>query len=295
MTARPTLRRWAFVQLSPAGSTFGTVRILVTNDDGIESEGLHVLASAMTAHGDVVVVAPDSEYSGAGAAIGPLHLMEPEVHRVRFEGIDDAWAVSGAPALCVMFARLGAFGSIDLVVSGINPGANVGRSVYHSGTVGAVLTGRNGAVPGLAVSQTVDGFGVEGQGWEDAIAHQKWHSAADVASAVLGGLLADEHDEAWAVNLNVPNLEVADMKGWRFTEVGTLPPRSITSVSLEPHPDNADAFRVAMQWGDAVEMPVTVDTGAVMGDYVSVSFLSRITAQAPAAATKLTACLDGLF
>ena len=295
MTARPTLRRWAFVQLSPASSTFGTVRILVTNDDGIESEGLHVLASAMTAHGDVVVVAPDSEYSGAGAAIGPLHLMEPEVHRVRFEGIDDAWAVSGAPALCVMFARLGAFGPIDLVVSGINPGANVGRSVYHSGTVGAVLTGRNGAVPGLAVSQTVDGFGVEGQGWEDAIAHQKWHSAADVASAVLGGLLADEHDEAWAVNLNVPNLEVADMKGWRFTEVGTLPPRSITSVSLEPHPDNADAFRVAMQWGDAVEMPVTVDTGAVMGDYVSVSFLSRITAQAPAAATKLTACLDGLF
>ncbi|WP_419554302.1 5'/3'-nucleotidase SurE [Candidatus Poriferisodalis sp.] len=281
--------------MSPAGGTFDTVRILVTNDDGISSEGLYVLASAMTAHGDVAVVAPDSEYSGAGAAIGPLHLMDPEVHKVRFEGIEDAWAVSGAPALCVMFARLGAFGPVDLVVSGINPGANVGRSVYHSGTVGAVLTGRNGSIPGLAVSQTVDGFGVEGQGWEEAIADQKWHSAAEVASAVVGGLLADDHDTAWAVNLNVPNLEVTDMKGWRYTEIGTLPPRSITSVNLEPHPDNADAFRVAMNWGDAVDMPVEVDTGAVMGGYVSVSFLSRITAQPPVPESKLAAGLDGLF
>ena len=290
-----SLVRLGFVNASPAGGTFDTVRILVTNDDGVESEGLHVLASAMTAHGDVVVVAPDSEYSGAGAAIGPLHLMDPQVHKVRFEGIEDAWAVSGAPALCVMFARLGAFGPIDLVVSGINPGANVGRSVYHSGTVGAVLTGRNGAIPGLAVSQTVEGFGIEGQGWEDAIADQKWHSAAEVASVVLSGLLADEHDTAWAVNLNVPNREVADMKGWRFTEVGTLPPRSITSLSLEPHPDNEDAYRVAMQWGDAVDMPVEVDTGAVMHDYVSVTFLSRITAQPAMADSKLATCLDGLF
>ena len=271
------------------------MRILVTNDDGIESEGLHVLASAMTAHGDVVVVAPDSEYSGAGAAIGPLHLMDPQVHKVRFEGIADAWAVSGAPALCVMFARLGAFGPIDLVVSGINPGANVGRSVYHSGTVGAVLTGRNGNIPGLAVSQSVDGFGVEGQGWEDVIADQKWHSAAEIASVVLGGLLADHRRKAWAVNLNVPNLDVTEMKGWRFTEVGTEPPRSITSVSLKPHTDNAEAFRVAMNWGDAVDLPIETDTGAVVRDHISVSFLSKITAETPPVDSKLATVLDALF
>ena len=59
--------------------------------------------------------------------------------------IDVAWSVSGPPALCVMFSRLGAFGApFDLVVSGINPGANVGRSVYHSGTIGACLTARTG-------------------------------------------------------------------------------------------------------------------------------------------------------
>ena len=114
------------------------MRILVTNDDGIDSVGLHVLARAMKAVGDVVVVAPDDEYSGYGAALGPLHMLEPEVHRTSIiDGIDESWTVSGSPALCVMFARLGMFGSYDLVVAGINPGANVGRSVYHSGTVGA--------------------------------------------------------------------------------------------------------------------------------------------------------------
>jgi 5'-nucleotidase len=124
-----------------------TVRILVTNDDGIDSVGLHVLARAMRSHGEVVIVAPDREYSGASAAFGALHLIQPEVHTAHVEGIDVSWAVSGPPALCVMFARLGAFGApFDLVVSGINPGANVGRSVYHSGTIGATLTGRNGGI-----------------------------------------------------------------------------------------------------------------------------------------------------
>ena len=97
----------------------------------------------MREHGDVVIVAPDSEYSGAGAALGALHLMQPEVRRVEIDGIDEAWAVNGPPGLCVMLMRLGVFGRVDLVVAGINPGANVGRAVYHSGTVGATLTARN--------------------------------------------------------------------------------------------------------------------------------------------------------
>ena len=116
------------------------MRILVTNDDGIDSEGLHVLARAMAEHGDVTIVAPDDEYSGASAALGALHRIHPEVHQMRVEGVAEGWAVSGPPALCVMFARLGAFGPpFDLVVAGINPGVNVGRSVYHSGTVGVVV------------------------------------------------------------------------------------------------------------------------------------------------------------
>jgi len=183
------------------------VRILVTNDDGIDSVGLHVLARAMRRHGEVVVIAPDSEYSGASAAFGALYRIQPEVHRTTLDGIDEAWAVGGPPALCVMFARLGAFGPpFDLVVAGINPGANVGRSVYHSGTVGAALTARNGGVSGVAVSQAVTGFGVEGQGWDDMLRNQQWDTAAAVAAAVVGGLVAEPPPEPVVVNVNVPNL-----------------------------------------------------------------------------------------
>ena len=143
------------------------MRILLTNDDGIDSVGLHILAKAMLPFGEVVVIAPDSEYSGAGAAIGAIHLMRPEIHRVHLDGLPEAWTVSGPPALCVMFARMGAFGApFDLVVSGINPGANVGRSVYHSGTVGACLTARSGGISGIAVSQDVSIGSIEGQAWD---------------------------------------------------------------------------------------------------------------------------------
>jgi len=149
-------------------------RLLVTNDDGIDSVGLHVLARALVPLGDVVVVAPDSEYSGASAALGALHLLQPEVRRAHVDGVAEAWTVNGPPGLCVMFARLGVFGAVDLVVAGINPGANVGRAIYHSGTVGAALTARNGGTSGVAVSQAVTEYGVEGQGWDEMIAGQRW-------------------------------------------------------------------------------------------------------------------------
>ena len=67
--------------------------------------GLRHLAHALRPHGEVVVVAPDDEQSGASAALGPLHLIRPEVHRCTLDGIDVAYSVSGPPALCVLFAR----------------------------------------------------------------------------------------------------------------------------------------------------------------------------------------------
>lgn len=271
------------------------MRIMVTNDDGIDSVGLHVLARAMREHGDVVIVAPDSEYSGAGAAIGALHVMHPEVHKVDIEGIDESWSVTGAPALCVMFARLGAFGPVDLVVSGINPGANVGRSVYHSGTVGAALTARNGMISGVAVSQSVEGFGVDGQAWEEIIDGQLWESAAEVASVAVGGLVANPPTEARVLNINVPNLPIDQIKGWRYTDVGLLPPRAVSSATLRPIKGHTEAFHVDMTWGDAVDLPLATDTGAVMHDEVSVTWLSRISAVEPAEDSSIVAGLDTLL
>ncbi len=73
------------------------MRILVTNDDGVDAVGLHVLAAGLVDLGDVVVAAPDREYSGAGAALGTLHLIRPEVRRVEIEGVPEAWSVTGPP------------------------------------------------------------------------------------------------------------------------------------------------------------------------------------------------------
>lgn len=251
------------------------MRILVTNDDGIDSKGLHVLARRLRPLGDVVVIAPDREYSGFGAALGTLHLMQPEVHQVDLDGVDESWAVTGPPALCVYFARLGAFGEFDVVVSGINPGVNTGRAIYHSGTVGAVLTARNGGMHGIAVSQSVVGFGVEGQGWDEMLQNQQWDTAAEVAAVATQALLADPPDEAAAVNLNVPNCAVDEIDGWRHGEVGTIPPRSVAEAALVPRAGHERSYSVEMTWSDPVELPPETDGGTVERNLVSVTHISR--------------------
>ena len=269
------------------------MRILVTNDDGIDSIGLHVLARAMRAHGDVVIAAPDREYSGAGAAVGALHLLQPETRRRQVDGIDESWAVTGPPALCVMFACLGLFGEpFDLVVAGINPGANVGRSVYHSGTVGAALTARSRGISGVAVSQAVTGFGVEGQGWDEMLIGQKWHTAAGVAEVVVGGLIDQMPVEPVVLNVNVPNVEPDQIVGWRRAEVGTLPQRAMAVARLEPMVGHEAAYSVKMTWGDAVDLPITTDVGAVDAGEVSITYLTRLEADSVVANTHAEIQLD---
>lgn len=271
------------------------MRILVTNDDGIDATGLHVLARRLTEVGDVVVAAPDREHSGAGAALGALHLVRPEVRAAAIDGIAEAWSIAGPPALCVTFARLGLFGgAFDIVVSGINPGANTGRAIYHSGTVGAALTARNSDMPGLAVSQAVAGFGVEGQGWGDMVADQHWDVAAElgarVAEAMLGRGSVDEHP--MVVNLNVPNCPLDAIAGWRRTEVARLPPRALVTAELVPQAGQDGVFDVRMDWGEPVESPAESDSGAVEAGFVSVTVLSRIVDDPTAEIDHLAAVLD---
>lgn len=171
------------------------MRIQVTNDDGIESEGLQVLAAHLCKTGhDVLVAAPNRDWSGAGAAIGSIRPDEQlEAQRVTIDACPEveAWAVAGPPALTVIAGRLGAFGHPpDLVVSGINAGLNTGRSILHSGTVGAALTAQNFGISGLAVSVE------EGDRWE-------WSTAAELAVEVLD-LVIDAPPRS-VLNLNVPS------------------------------------------------------------------------------------------
>ncbi len=271
------------------------MRILLTNDDGIDSLGLHELARAMTGLGDVVIVAPDREFSGAGAAVGALHEFDPVVRRHQIDGVPESWSVNGPPALCVMYARLGLFGDpFDLVVSGINPGANVGRSVYHSGTIGACLSARNGGISGVAVSQSVTGWGIEGQGWGDVVKFQKWAVAAEVARVFVAALIASPPERPVVVNLNVPNIALAEIEGWELTEVGLFPPRAMSQATLVDT-DDPDRYDVAIEWGDPIPLPDHTDGGVIERDLVSVSYLSLLDHEHRPDLAGADAALDALF
>ena len=273
------------------------MRILVTNDDGIESEGLLALARALTDFGEVVVVAPDRDYSGSSAGFGPLLEFRPVVRQVDLD-VDGAaaWSVTGPPALCVILARLGAFGELpDLVVSGINPGANVGRAVAHSGTIGAVVTGRLGGISGIAVSQAVDEGAVVGQAVEAAHPGQRWQTAAVLAGRLADALLADLPPRPVALNLNVPNLEPEELKGWRRTTIATEPIRAMQQAGLVPIEGDPGAFHGVLSWGDIVDLPVDTDGGAVEAGYVSVTWLANVAPEDPTGVDGAEAALDRLL
>ncbi len=258
------------------------MRILVTNDDGIDSVGLHELARALVGLGEIIVVAPDTEYSGAGASLGAMHLIRPEVHDAHIEGVDLSWSVSGPPGLCVIYSRLGLFGDpFDLVVAGINPGMNVGNSVYHSGTVGAALTARNGGTTGIAVSQAVTGWGVEGQGGGEDLVDQHWATAATIARTVVNAIVETPPADAGVLNVNVPNVELDRVKGWRHTVTGTTPPRSLTTATLIPKKDQVGSYQVGMQWGEPGDLPLHTDGGAVMAGMVSLTWLNQLHEEPP--------------
>jgi 5'-nucleotidase len=187
------------------------MRLLVTNDDGIDAEGLHVLARALASAGhDLVVAAPAGDASGSGAALGVFHAdSHIDVKRVDIPDCDGpAWAVSGPPGLCVLAARLGAFGEPpEVVVSGINAGLNTGRAILHSGTVGAALTAQNFGAKGLAVSV-------------DAEMPWRFDTAATVALEVLDQLI--DAPARSVLNVNVPARSRAELKGLRWARLAAF-------------------------------------------------------------------------
>lgn len=126
-------------------------RILITNDDGIAAPGLRVLADiAHRLAEEVWVVAPEHDRSGAGQSISLHHPLRVYRHGER------RYALSGTPADCVLYAMAEWFGETppDLVLAGVNSGANVADSVQYSGTVGAVLSAEHLGIPGIALSQS---------------------------------------------------------------------------------------------------------------------------------------------
>ncbi|MDA0791198.1 MAG: 5'/3'-nucleotidase SurE [Proteobacteria bacterium] len=184
------------------------MRVLITNDDGVDSPGIHELARQVSAAGyEVIVIAPDHDASGTGASLGRISADHPiAVKEVQINDLDvPVYAIAGPPALCVVTAYLEAFGPApDVVVSGINAGLNTGRSALHSGTIGAALAGQNFGLRSLAVSLA-------------GAAQWYWPTAAQVAVEVLPTVI--EGPDRGALNLNVPGIPRDQVKGIRWAEL----------------------------------------------------------------------------
>ena len=105
---------------------------------------------------------------------------------------------------------------------------------------------------------------------------QLWDTAGVVAGQIVGGLVAELPDKPVVLNVNVPNLPLDALAGWKRTEVGMIPPRSLGRAWREPKEGHAGAYKVQMEWGELADVPDHLDSGAVMNGWVSFSCLGRI-------------------
>ena len=103
-----------------------------------------------------------------------------------------------------------------------------------------------------------------------------WESAAAVASAVVGALVGAPPNAPVLLNVNVPNLALADLTGWQRTSIGRIPPRVIAGAGLEPKIGHPGTYKVVMNWGDAVSLPDGTDGGAIERGRVSVTFVGQL-------------------
>ncbi len=200
-SARATPRR-----ARPLAEWDSRPRILVTNDDGIESRGLLALKQALDPIGDVYVMAPDTNQSAVGHS---MTFMRPL--RVRERTLDDGsrgWSVDGSPTDAVSLAFLGYFGvSFDLVASGINYGSNIGDDITYSGTVGAAMEAVLSGCPALAMSQEIEG-------------EPDFALARQVATKVARNVFEHGLGEGELLNVNVPAADPSEYAGVELTRMG---------------------------------------------------------------------------
>ncbi|HTW73433.1 MAG TPA: 5'/3'-nucleotidase SurE [Steroidobacteraceae bacterium] len=231
------------------------MKILVSNDDGYRAEGITQLCAALAPLGQITVVAPERNRSGAGNSLTldvPLRLNEAD------PGI---YYVAGTPTDCVHLAISGVFDfEFDMVASGINDGANLGDDVLYSGTVAAAIEGRFLGLPTIAISLcTSPGSG------------RHFATAARVAHTLVSGLLTQPLESALILNVNVPDVPYGGLAGYAGTRLG-FRHRSDAVISA------ADPRGHPVYWigpaGAGADIGVGTDFHAVAHSLVSVTPLS---------------------
>jgi len=180
------------------------VKILLSNDDGYRAEGIRHLADALRGAAELTIVAPELNRSGAGHSLtleAPLRVFQVE---------DNVYYVNGTPTDCVHLAISGLFDvEHDMVVSGINDGANLGDDVLYSGTVAGAIEGRFLGLPTMAVSLCTE-----------ANSARHFTTAARVARQLVDHLVSSPLHASTILNVNVPDRPYEEIRGLRATRLG---------------------------------------------------------------------------
>ncbi len=226
------------------------LRILVSNDDGYRAEGLQRLADALRPLAELTVVAPDRNRSGASNSLTldvPLRV---------FQYGERMYYVNGTPTDCVHLAISGLFDfETDMVVSGINDGANLGDDVLYSGTVAAAIEGRFLGLPTMAVSLVLrDG--------------RHFGTAARVASELVMRLMRSPLHRSMILNVNVPDLPYEQLAGFMATRLGHR--HRSESVVRTADPRGRPVYWVGPA-GEGADAGEGTDFAAIAAGYVSVT------------------------
>ena len=226
------------------------MRILLSNDDGYQARGLRTLAEHLKPIADVVVVAPDRNRSGASNS---LTLETP----LRVERVDrDLYYVNGTPTDCVHIAITGLLEQEpDVLISGINNGANLGDDVLYSGTVAAAMEGRFLGIPSIAVSLVLNG-------------KEHYETAAKLVRKLVERNATDPLPTDSILNINVPDVPFDELKGVRATRLGFRHKSEPAVKALDPH--NRPIYWIGPA-GAGQETGPGTDFHAVAEGFVSVS------------------------
>jgi len=233
------------------------MHILVTNDDGVWAPGLLALATEMRKLGRVTVFAPDHNWSVSGhvkTLDRPLRVRETKLA----DG-SAAFTTDGAPSDCVALALLGLIDPTDLVISGINPHANLSHDVTYSGTVTAAMEAVISNVKGVAVSLETPESTPEGADYT---------TAAKVAKRVVERVLSDGVPEGVVINVNIPYLKEQELKGYMITRQGLRVYRDALDQRLDPR--GRPYYWIGGEAPTGIDEDGT-DVGALLQGYVSIT------------------------
>ena len=242
------------------------MRLLISNDDGVYALGIRTLANAMAEAGhDVSVVCPDRERSATGHGLTLHQPIRAEVVESVFHPAIQAWACDGTPSDCVKLALWALLDSPpELVLSGINQGANLGTEILYSGTVSAAMEGLIEGIPSIAFSLT-------------SYSSKNFEGAAKFAKILVEQVAQKPLPDSMLLNVNIPAVESSQIKGVKFTRQGVR--RYVDVFDKRVDPRGKTYYWLTGEVLEDVEPPkcfdlpenIPIDVRVIRDNYISIT------------------------